>query len=92
MKDYVTGIDFNSLAFQSDALKNAFTDANAWAYRSTFDAMNIASAAPTGRPSLYTQLRAQRRHLFDGKEYRPASTHAEALEKFGFRVTSGGGR
>ncbi len=42
----------------------------------------------------YHILRDTRRHVYDWPQgqYRPASTHAEALEKFGFRVTSGGGR
>ncbi len=55
--------------------------------------MNYApDVAP--KPTPYRMLRAQHRHLYDWPQgqYRPASTHAEALEKFGFRVTSGGGR
>ena len=59
-------------------------------------ALNEYALAATGawrspQPSQYTTLRAQRRHAYDWPQgqYRPASTHAEAMEKFGFRVTSG---
>ena len=44
------------------------------------------------KPAPYATLRAQRRHLYDGRKYEPASTHAEAMERYGFRVTSGGAR
>ena len=42
----------------------------------------------------YATLRAQRRHVYDWEpgRYKPASTHAEVLERYGFQVTSGGRR
>ena len=50
----------------------------------------VAEAIVVASP--YRMLRAKHRHLYDGKKYAPASTHAEAMERYGFRVTSGGAR
>ena len=121
MRDYVTGIDFDSsmpAEYWTDA--RTMPDAESIRYRKLLDAANMAMPIDRGaaderyrqltaehgfeiavrealgltpsQPMLYRTLRTQRRHLYDGKRYAPASTHAEAMEKFGFRVTSGGAR
>jgi len=55
--------------------------------------MQVVFPAPA-KPKPYTTLRAQRRHVYDWPQgrYRPAATHAEAMERYGFRVTNGGAR
>jgi hypothetical protein len=42
---------------------------------------------PRPAPSLYATMRAQGRHLYSGRPYKQAETHAEAMARYGFRVT-----